>query len=163
MFEAMARNARISLLLAVYDQSFDRAAWHGTPLGRSLREITWKQALKRPGRRRHNIWELVLHLAYWKSVARRRLTRNSSIEFPRSPANFPAVPAKPTAALWRRDVALLKREHQLLRAVISRFPESRLGQQGWHTRWTNAATIYGIASHDLYHTGQIQLIRQFVA
>jgi len=155
----MARDARISLLLEVYDQSFDRAAWHGTSLGRGLSQMTWKEALRRPRGAHHNIWELVLHIAYWKCVVRRRLTRDPGVEFARSPANWPAVPAKPSAILWKRDVTLLRREHQLLRAVIERFPATQLGRKGWHTRWSNAATIYGIASHDLYHTGQIQLVR----
>ena len=159
----MLRNARISLLLEVYDQSFDRAAWHGTSLGGGLRQVDWKEALKRPGRARHNMWELVLHIAYWKCVVRRRLTRDPSVEFSRSPANWPAVPTRPTALLWQRDVDLLRKEHQLLRDVIARFPAHRLGQKGWHTRWSNAATIYGIASHDLYHTGQIQLVKALVA
>ena len=158
----MLRDARISLLLDVYDQSFDRAAWHGTPLGTGLRQITWKEALRRPARGRHNVWEIVLHMAYWKSVVRRRLTRDPSIEFSRSPANWPSIPTRPTAALWHRDLALLRNEHQLLRDVIARFPAPRLGQKGWHTRWSNAATIYGIASHDLYHTGQIQLVKALV-
>lgn len=158
----MPRNARV-LLLQVYDQSFDRAAWHGTPLGAALRRIAWKEALKRPGRGRHNVWEIVLHIAYWKCSARRRLSRDPSVEFSRSPANWPATPTRPTAALWQRDLDLLRQEHRLLRSVIARFPEARLDKKGWHTRWTNAETIYGIASHDLYHTGQIQLVKALVA
>lgn len=154
---------RIALLLEVYDQSFDRSAWHGTPLGTGLRTLTWKEALRRPGRGRHNIWEIVLHMAYWKCVVRRRLTRDPSVVFSRSPANWPATPTQPTAALWRRDLALLRHEDRLLRNVIARFPAAHLGKKGWHTRWTNAATIYGIASHDLYHTGQIQLVKTLIA
>ena len=158
----MPRNPRISLLLDIYDQAFARAAWHGVPLGTGLRRMSWKNALKRPARGRHNVWELVLHIAYWKCIVRRRLTGDAAVEFPRSPANFPAVPARPTSALWRTDLALLSREHRLLRDVIARFPASRLAQKGWHTRWTNEATIYGIASHDLYHTGQIQLVKALI-
>src|SRR6266700_1760608 len=107
-------------LLALYDQAFDHAAWHGTPLWGSLRGVRLEAALWRPGRGRHNIWEIVLHTAYWKYIVRRRL----------------------------------------LRAVIARFPASRLGARAWRSRWTNAATIYGIASHDLYHAGQIQLLKR---
>ena len=44
--------------------------------------------------------------------------------------------------------------------MIARFPPSRLGAHGWRSRWSNAAHIYGIASHDLYHAGQIQLLKR---
>ena len=156
----MARtDRRIALLLEVLDQAFGRAAWHGPNLAGSLRGLTWREALKRPRAGRHCIWELVLHTAYWKCIARKRLTRDPGLEFPRAPANFPAVPRKPSAALWRQDVVLLRKEHRLLREVIARFPAARVGRRAWHSRWTNVETIYGIASHDLYHAGQIQLIK----
>ncbi|HEX4560900.1 MAG TPA: DinB family protein [Gemmatimonadales bacterium] len=158
----MPRNSRISLLLAVYDQAFDHAAWHGTPLAGTLRGVTWREARKRPAPGRHSIWEVALHTAYWKFVVRRRLTRDSGIEFPRAPANFPALPRRPSASLWKRDVALLKHEHRLLREAIRTFPVNRLKLRAWKSRWTNEATIYGIASHDLYHAGQIQLIKALI-
>ena len=155
----MPRDPRITLLLDVYDQAFDHAAWHGTPLWGSLRGATPRAALWRPGRRRHNIWEVVLHAAYWKYIVRRRLTRDAELRFPRAGSNWPRLPAATDASAWRRDVALLRDQHRLLRAVIARFPAARLNARGWHSRWTNAQHIYGIASHDLYHAGQIQLLK----
>jgi hypothetical protein len=60
----MARTPSLTgLLLALYDQAFDRRAWHGTPLAGALRGVRAKQALWRPRRGRHNIWEIVLHAA----------------------------------------------------------------------------------------------------
>ena len=158
----MGRKPRIALLLEVFDQAFDHAAWHGTPLAGSLRGVTWREALKRPRAGRHSIWEVALHTAYWKFAVRRRLTRDTTSDFPRAPANFPATPRRPSASLWKRDIALLKHEHRQLREVIRAFPEHRLGARAWKSRWTNQETIYGIASHDLYHAGQIQLIKALI-
>ncbi len=155
----MSTDRRIALLLDVFDQAFDRRAWHGTALWGSIRGLSPREALWRPARRRHNIWEVVLHTAYWKYIVRRRLTRDLALEFPRTGSNWPALPAKPDATAWRRDVALLKEQHRLLRAVIARFPATRLGARGWRSTWTNAQHVYGIASHDLYHAGQIQLLK----
>jgi hypothetical protein len=44
--------------------------------------------------------------------------------------------------------------------VIARFDATLLGRRGWRSKWRNAQDIYGIASHDLYHAGQIQLLRR---
>ena len=148
-----------SLLLDLLDQAFDRRAWHGTGLWGSVRGLTHRDALWRPGRRRHNIWEVVLHTAYWKYIVRRRLTRDPALAFPRPGSNWPALPVKPDAAAWRRDVALLKEQHRLLRAAIAHFPAARLNAKGWRSSWSNVAHVYGIASHDLYHAGQIQLLK----
>jgi len=150
----------IALLLEVVDQAFDRPAWHGTGLRGSLRGLTPRAALWRPARGRHCIWELVLHTAYWKYVVRRRLERDPDLEFPRAGSNWLPLPARPDAAALRRDVALLREQHRLLRATIARFPVRRLRQKGWRSRWSNMQHIYGIASHDLYHAGQIQLIKR---
>ena len=157
----MPRDPRITLLLDVYDQAFDHKAWHGTPLWGSLRGLTRQAALWRPGpgAGRHNIWELVLHTAYWKYIVRRRLARDATLSFPRAGSNWPALPAVTDARAWRRDVALLKEQHRLLRDVIARLPAARVSARGWRSRWTNVQHIYGISSHDLYHAGQIQLLK----
>lgn len=151
---------RTRLLLDVFDQAFTGASWHGTPLWGSVRGVTAKEALWRPGRGRHNIWELVLHTAYWKCMVRRRLVRDPAIAFPRPGTNWPELPTPTTATTWNRDRQLLKREHESLRRVIARFDATRLGRRGWRSKWRNAQDIYGIASHDLYHAGQIQLLRR---
>ncbi len=154
-----ALSPQIRLLLEVFDQAFDHRAWHGTALWGSIRGLTAAQALWRPARGRHNIWEVVLHTAYWKDIVRRRLTRDPTLEFPRPGSNWPRLPERPDTWAWKADVALLKQRHRLLRATIARFPPARLRARGWRSTWSNAAHIYGIASHDLYHAGQIQLIK----
>ena len=156
----MPRDVRIALLLDIFDQAFDRRAWHGTSLWGSLRALTPREDLWRPGPLRHNIWEIVLHTAYWKYIVRRRLTRGRALAFPRPGSDWPALPAKRDAATWKRDLALLKGQHRLLRTAIEHLPERRLAARGWRSAWTNAQHVYGIASHDLYHAGQIQLLKR---
>ena len=157
----MARAPSLTaLLLALYDQGFDRRAWHGTPLAGALRGVSVAEALWRPRRGRHNIWEIVLHAAYWKYIVRRRLTRDEEARFPRKGSNWFAPPPRPDTRAWKRDLALLREQHRLLRNAIAHFPAAQLSARAWRSRWTNAATIYGIASHDLYHAGQIQLLKR---
>ena len=156
-------DARIELLLDFIDQAFRGPSWHGTPLWGALRGVTAEQARMRPGTGRHTVWELVLHAAYWKYVVRRRLTRDESLEFPRSPSNWPAAPSTPSEAAWKADKALLKKEHDQLRSVVARFPARELGKKAWKSRYTNRVSIEGIAAHDLYHCGQIQLVKRLTA
>ena len=149
----------MKLLLEIFDQAFGQPSWHGTPLGGTLRGVTPRQALWRPRRGAHCIWELVLHTAYWKYIVRRRLTGDTTSSFPRGPSNFPALPDRPDARAWRRDVALLKEEHRRLRGAIAKFLAARLTKRDG-SQWRFAQHIYGIASHDLYHAGQIQLLKR---
>lgn len=137
-------------------------AWHGgpTPVG-AVRGVDATQALWTPAPRRHSIWALALHIAYWNYAVRRGLDGGPRRGFPRSPANWPAVPQQPNAAQWAADVALLKDEHEQLAAVVRQFAPSRLDERPPAGKtWTYGELVAGIAMHDAYHAGQIQLMKR---
>ena len=140
-----------NLLLDLIDEAFDKKSWHGPNLRGSLRGVTAEQAAWRPGPDRHNIWELALHAAYWKYVARRRLTGEKRGSFALAGSNFFLRPLQATEAAWKADVAILAAEHRKLRAVISKIAAPSGAQ---------AHSIRGVAAHDLYHAGQIRLLRR---
>lgn len=153
---------RVRLLLAVFDQAYTAPSWHGTPLKGTIRGVSAREALWRPAPRRHCIWDLVLHTAYWKCMVRRRLARDPAISFPRDGANWPALPDRSDEAAWKRDRALLDEQHTLLRDAIAGIKPAQLSRRGWRSKWRIQAEIYGIASHDLYHAGQIQILKRLM-
>jgi len=157
-----AMDPRIELLLEIMDQAFDQKGWHGTTLRGALRGVTPAQALWRPGRNRHNVWELTVHAAYWKYAVRRRLAGEATGSFERKPSNWPAIPDPPDLKAWKRDIALLDAEHGKLRRVVSGLSPADLERRSPKGVWTYAEEIHGIAAHDLYHTGQIQLIKRLM-
>ncbi len=154
------RDPRPALLVRILDQAFDAKAWHGTTLLGSVRGLTPRQARWRPSPRRHSVWELVLHTAYWKYVTRRRLTGEARNAFPRRGSNWFPIPRAADAAAWRADIALLAEQHELLRDAVARFPASRLERTPAGGKWTYAEQIHGVAAHDVYHAGQIQLLKR---
>jgi len=151
---------RVRLLLEVFDQAYTAPSWHGTPLKGTVRGLSARQALWRPAPKRHCIWDLVLHTAYWKCMVRRRLLRDPEITLPRDGANWLPLPEQPNDAAWKRDRALLDEQHRLLHNAIAKLGAADLSRRGWHSRWPVKAEVYGIASHDLYHAGQIQLLKR---
>jgi hypothetical protein len=157
-----AADPRIALLLEILDQAFDQRGWHGTTLRGSLRGVTPTEALWRPGRGRHNVWELAIHAAYWKYAVRRRLAGDSAGSFERTPSNWPAIPDPPDGKAWKKDIALLSLEHARLREVVAGLTSADLERRSPKGVWTYAEEIHGVAAHDLYHTGQIQLIKRLM-
>lgn len=153
---------RLELLLEVMDQAFDHKSWHGTTLRGSLRGVTAEEAVWRPAPGRHNIWELTLHTAYWKYAVRRRLSGEAMGSFDRKPSNWPEVPTPADVRAWKRDVAFLENEHRQLREVVRTMSPADLDRRSPKGVWRNAEEIHGIAAHDLYHTGQIQLIKRLM-
>jgi uncharacterized damage-inducible protein DinB len=136
--------------------------WHGGPSPvTALRGVEAEQAAWRPGPRRKSIWALALHIAYWKYTVLRHLEPGPISRFPRSPSNWPAPPAAADAAAWSRDVGLLKQHHDLLVAAVARISVTALDRiPPAGRRWTYGQLVLGIAAHDAYHTGQIQLMKK---
>jgi uncharacterized damage-inducible protein DinB len=153
------RDRRTRLLLDVLEEAFTAKGWQGATLSGAVRGLTPRQALWRPSATRHNIWELVLHTAFWKHAVRERVEGKGRTPFPRAPRNFPSLPERPDAAAWRADVALLKRQHALLTRTVAGLSPTRLDAPVGASRWTVAEQVFGVAAHDLYHTGQIQLLK----
>lgn len=154
-------NPQIALLLDLIDQAFDHRAWHGTNLRGSIRglrvdDVTWRPA---PGR--HNIWETVVHAAYWKYIVRRRILSEARGSFPLEGSNWFVRPTgKPSDEEWKSDVKLLVEAHRSMRAAVAGLKDAQLNAKPKGSKVSNVVLITGIASHDLYHAGQIQLLKR---
>jgi hypothetical protein len=150
-----------SMLLDGLDEAFDKKSWHGPNLRGAIRGVTAAQAAWRPGGDRHNIWELTLHAAYWKYVVRRKILGEKRGSFVLAGSNFFERPEGGTAdagstlaeAAWKRDIAILEAEHQRLRDTVAHLPARAFTPAVCHL-------IRGAAAHDLYHAGQIRLLRR---
>lgn len=143
------------LILALLDEAYERRTWHGPNLKQSIRGVTAKQAAWRPGPGRHNIWEVTLHAAYWKYAVRRRIEGGKRGSFVLKGSNFFVRPEKGklNEAVWRADRELLEREHRALREAVARVLRTPRGQK-------LLRQLYGVAFHDIYHAGQIRLLRR---
>jgi hypothetical protein len=152
---------QVDALLRLIDEAFDRRAWHGTNLRGSVRGIDVRLAAWRPRVGAHNIWELVVHAAYWKYAVRRRLTGEKRGSFALQGSNWFSRPFEDRSeAAWGSDVRLLVREHEHLRDVVDGLADKDLSRTIGGRRWTKGGLVRGIASHDLYHAGQIQLLKR---
>src|SRR3989442_13586521 len=82
-------DARIRLLLEVFDQAFGGHSWHGTTLSGSLRGVTAGQALWRPGQGRGggNILEVTRHGGDGEGPVGRRPARDPPLKLTRPRAN----------------------------------------------------------------------------
>ncbi len=144
------------LFLELLDEAYQKKAWHGPNLRQSLRGVTAKDAAWRPARGRHNIWEIVLHAAYWKYIVRRRLRGEPRGSFALPGSNWFIRPSERTEKAWRRDRGLLDQEDRKVREAVQELVRSRPGK-------LPPFLLTGIAFHDVYHAGQIQLLKRLQA
>lgn len=152
--------SEVDLLLTHLNEAFDHRAWHGTNLLGSIRRIKREQALWRPAPGRHNIWENIVHAAYWKYVVYRRIVGEARGSFPLKGSNWFPRPLEGTEAELKADVKLLRDSHVKLIEAVSKFNPKNLDQHPAGSKFNFRSTILGAGAHDLYHAGQIQLLKR---
>ena len=150
----------VQVLLDLLEEAFARKSWHGTNLRGSIRGLSPALAAWRPGPGRHSIRELVVHAAYWKYAVWRRLAGEKRGSFSLPGSNWFPRPDDPDPKGWAADVALLTAEHQRLKDAVARLSPADLRRVPKGSRFTVAGLVRGAAAHDLYHAGQIQLLKR---
>jgi uncharacterized damage-inducible protein DinB len=157
----MPPGPRIAALLRLIDQAYDKKSWHGTNLRGSLRGLSAQEAAWRPTANRHNIWELAVHAAYWKYSVLRRLRGSERGGFPVKGSNWFLRPeGSPDEKAWKEDLALLARMHRELREAVEGLSDEALDQIPPGSKTRSDDLISGVAFHDIYHAGQIQLLKR---
>jgi uncharacterized damage-inducible protein DinB len=145
------------LLAEQLRRAFDGDAWHGPALLELLADVDATTAAAKPILKAHSIWELVLHVATWDKASLRRIAGDKCQ--PEGTDNFP-IPPKPTEAAWRKAVAECKRTHNLLVKTVAALPESRLRDRVPGKKYDFYFMLHGVAQHELYHAGQIALLKK---
>ena len=138
-------------------RAFDGSAWHGPALIELLEDVDAATAAAKPRLKIHSIWELVLHIAAWDGAALRRLSGEKYQ--PTGLENFPPAPA-PTEGGWRNAIAETRRTHDTLVKTVSALPDSRLGERVPGKRYDFYHMLHGIVQHELYHAGQIAILKK---
>ena len=155
-----AHSPQVNDLLFLIEQSYNTKAWHGTNLRGSVRGLSASAAAWRPETGRHNIWEIVVHCAYWKYIVRRRILGEKKGSFPLNGSNWFQRPANLTEEDWKQDLALLEVCHRSLLDAVAQLSPGEIPLKPKGSKVNNLAIITGIASHDIYHAGQIQLLKR---
>jgi hypothetical protein len=152
----------IAMLVEEIQEGYSARAWHGPNLRGSIRGLRLSEVSWRPGPKRHNIWEIVVHCAYWKYVVRRRILGEKRGSFPLEGSNWFERPETRTLKAWKADLELLDAMHGIMVEAVGDLRDADLSKIPRGSRVNNRSIVSGIAMHDVYHAGQIQLIRRLM-
>lgn len=105
----------------------------------------------------HSIWEIALHTVAWKRAVTHWL---ESREFTVDEAdNFPK-PEEGDDAEWEHVLNALRVAQAELLAVVARLTNEKLYQSPPGRETVYSDYLFGIVHHDLYHAGQISLLKK---
>jgi len=152
----------IERILDQLKRAYEGNAWHGPSVKEVLAGVTAQQAHARPLANAHSIWELAQHIAVWEDAGRRRLGGDRAQIEISSPQDWPP-PDDPSEAAWEEAKAALDRGHQALVEAIARVAESRLDEPILEGMSSVYVTLHGVIQHDLYHAGQIAMLKKAIS
>jgi uncharacterized damage-inducible protein DinB len=156
--------SEVDRIIDELQREFSGDPWHGSPLLQILDGLSADQAAAHPVQGAHSIWELVLHITAWKGEVRRRLSGAPAGE--PEEGDWPAV-GDTAPERWWRALEGLRGAHERLIAAIRELPEDTLFEptNDPRNRPLGAGVSYyvllhGIVQHDVYHSGQIALLKR---
>jgi uncharacterized damage-inducible protein DinB len=147
-------DTEVQNILKLLTSTFEKNAWHGPSVKQVLGEITSEQAQKKLGHT-HSIIELVAHMTSWRIYVIKKLEGESNYEV-KEAMNFPI------ATDWTKTLDDLYLSQLHLVDSLKNFPSSRLSDivPQSSNSYTFYTLLHGIIHHDLYHIGQIALIKK---
>jgi len=134
-------------------------AWHGPSVRETLDGLSAEAAAASPEAGSHSIWELVLHMTYWRRIVVAALAGAAIDEHPPTEMNWPAVDDTSPEA-WQGALADLAASQQELEASLRSVDDSRLAENITGRDYSFYFLLHGIVHHDLYHVGQIALLKK---
>lgn len=151
--------SEVERILDQMDRAWEGDAWHGPSVKRVLENITAELASDHPIRSAHSIWEIIHHLGSWNRIVRHRLI-GDPIE-PTPEVDWPPVWDASEVA-WKRSLEILDENRKLLRKTVEKLKDEQLNVQLPGEGYTNYVMLHGLVQHDLYHAGQIALLKKVV-
>ena len=139
------------------ERGFSGSAWHGPSVMELLADVDAAKAAARPIAGAHSIWDLVLHIAAWDQAAATRL-RGDRAQLSDA-EDWPAV-SDTSAEAWTQALETLKRNHRELHEAIGRVEDTNLERPIVEGMASVYVTLHGVIQHDLYHAGQIAILKK---
>lgn len=153
--------AEVNRLEEQLRRALEGEAWHGPSVLELLAGLSAAQAASHPIAGAHSIWDLVLHLRSDYDLVLRRLAGDGRQLT--AAEDWPPCP-EPTEENWRQTVQELKLRNQKLRQAVRDFPDERLDDALVPASPYTAYTQFiGVTQHNLYHAGQIALLKRALA
>jgi uncharacterized damage-inducible protein DinB len=146
--------SEIDRIVRMLEKTFGKQPWYGPSMNEVLSNVEPGLVAKHAGAA-HSMVELILHMTSWRLFATKRLQGDDTFEVS-DEMNFPK------AGSWEDALAGLKASQAALVDAIKNFPESRLGEivPSKVHKYTYYTLLHGIIQHDVYHLGQIAILKR---
>ena len=135
------------------NRSWNGEPWYGPSLRPLLDGITEQQARAHKLADAHTILELVAHVAFWMDMTAKRLDGFTG----KAPTEQEWGDAK--TMTWASALKELDRAYAALLDRVARMDDDAMGRMV-QRKFTGFAMLNGLIQHNVYHAGQISLLKK---
>lgn len=146
---------------AHHDQVWQGSPWYGSAVINGLRDITLQEASGRIANQ-HTIAEILHHMTQWKKFSLEKLRGNETFDIQVDSHADWIVLNDLDEATWEQFKNRYAQVTNDLLAEIPNHPDEILGNLVSGRKYTYREMMEGITEHDIYHLGQIMLLKKIM-
>lgn len=134
-------------------------AWHGPSVLEALEGVSAAQATLKPLADAHSIWEILLHMNAWQDHVLNVVGGADGAAL-QGDADWPPVPAERAEDAWETAQRHFEGGGQEIRELIMHFDDARMHETVPGREFPMKVFLHGIVHHNLYHCGQIAILKK---
>lgn len=150
-------NQEIQNIKTLFDKTYNGPAWHGTSVKEVLKDISHEDALKNVGDA-YNIAELVYHMIAWRYFLINNLKGQTDYDVS-DEENFQKIDTL-SEDEWTKLKDRLEVSQNEMQDLLSKTEDDILGKKVGSRNYTYYVLMHGVIQHDLYHLGQIVILKK---
>jgi uncharacterized damage-inducible protein DinB len=147
----------VKFLMDQIRTTFSGDSWHGPSVMKTLEGIDAAQASARPLGERHTVWELVDHMTYWLEEVLKSL-RDRRVPKPDKVVDWPGMGSGEKQ--WRESVRRLEAAVNTLVDELASWSNRELDETVAGANYSYRQMLLGAVHHNLYHAGQIAILKR---
>jgi uncharacterized damage-inducible protein DinB len=144
----------INRIIKALEGNINGNPWFGDNLQKQLEGIDSKKATKIPVGLNHSIAEILTHMMAWRQFVVEKLNGNAEYEV----WEIPSL----NIAEWENILTQLADNQAILLETIYKKGEEQLDLKVDNRQYNFRFILAGIIQHDIYHIGQISIIKKLV-
>ena len=134
-------------------------AWHGQSVVHVLSEVSWEMANQKIMPNTHSIAELVYHMTTWRIFVVKRLQGDGEYEVTKT-RDWKVFPIFDEFEWEALQMELSLSQEELISELEEREDDEFLDEIVVGREYDFYTMLLGILQHDLYHVGQISIIKK---
>jgi len=148
----------IDLLNTTYE---GEEAWHGPSLAEVMRDVTPDMASLRIAPNTHSIAELLFHMTSWRIFCVKKMQGDGEFDILTPEKNFGQLPDKIDDFEWEAlQMELSLSQEELINELDKRDEDEFLEEIVPGRDYTYYDLLHGIINHDIYHAGQVMILKK---